>query len=107
MAAGSSYKARSPPACVISNYTSFSEWKEEFNIFIMATDFFTKGVRLPLQQARLFNLAGADFRQFAKQQMQKVNTTTIEAILDLVELALKPKRFNLQNRKNICIKTGN
>ena len=63
-----------------------------------ASDFFNDNVPLPTQHARLLNVAGTDFMRFVKQRMTIENTATVADILDIVDAALKPKRFDLHNR---------
>ena len=94
------FKARPPKPFnpFISNFTQFSDWRQEFDIYILASTHFAANVAVPLQQARLFNLAGPEFMKFAKQLIVIVPATTVEAILNAVAGGLKPKRFDLQNR---------
>ena len=75
----------------------FSEWREEFDIYVSATEFFSNTVKIPTQQAWLFNLAGGKFLRFTKQHLVVDANTTVTAILDAIAKALKPKRFDLQN----------
>ena len=94
------FKALPPPLFNprINDYTSFSEWREEFDIYISATDFFSNTVNIPTQQAWLFNLAGAEFMRFTKQHLVVDVNSTVTAILDAIAKVLKPKHFDLQNR---------
>ena len=94
------FKARPPPIFNTTNsdYTNFSNWRQEFNIYVLATTYFAENVDLAIQQARVFNLAGQDFMKFANQRIYVKATTTVEQILDAVTNALKPTRFGLQNR---------
>ena len=91
------FKARPPSTFnpVTSDFTSFSEWRQEFDIYVQASSHFAATVQLPTQQARLFNLAGGEFTRFAKQQITVTALTTVNEILDAVATALKPKRFDL------------
>ena len=97
------FKARLPPIFnpFISNFTRFSEWREEFNVYISASTVFADTVDLPTQQAHLFNIAGADFMKYVKQHITVAATTTITVILDAVGIALKPTCFDLQNHENL------
>ena len=63
--------------------------------------FFDNVVPHKSQQPRLFNLADTNFSQFAYQNKPINDDTTITEILDTVEMALKPKRFDLQNREKL------
>ena len=101
------FKARMPPAFnpFTSDFTAFSDWQDEFNVYVSATDFFAATVNIPTQQARLFNLAGSDFMKYVKQLITVDATTTIKTILEAVGKGLKPTRFDLQNREKLfcCI----
>ena len=94
------FKAKVPSTFnpIVKDYTDFADWQEEFSIFMTASNFFNDNVPLPTQHARLFNVAGADFMRFVKQRMTIENTTTVTEILNIIDAALKPKRFDLQNR---------
>ena len=97
------FKARPPSTFnpINSDFCSFADWRQDFTTFIQATSFFNNAVPYKTQQARLFNLAGADFSKFAHQNKAISKNTTITEILDAVERTLKPKRFDLQNRKKL------
>ena len=97
------FKARAPPTFspFSSDFNTFSEWRKEFETYIAVTTFFADEVIIPTQQARLFNLAGPDFAKFVRQNITITATTTINNILDGVGDALKPKRFDLQNREKL------
>ena len=94
------FKARPPPTFspAQNDYNAFVEWRQEFENYVIVTTFFAAAVDLPVQQARLFNLAGPDFAKFVRQHVQVGNETTVTEILNAVSAALKPKRFDLQNR---------
>lgn len=94
------FKARTPPTFNpnINNFTSFSEWREEFVTYCTVTKFFTDQVELPIQRAQLFNIAGPEFMRFTNQLITIAADTTITQILDAISTALKPKRLDLQNR---------
>ena len=94
------FKARAPPTFnpFTNSFSNFKDWRQEFEIYVLATEYFASTVTAPIQQARLFNLAGPDFMKFAKQLLAIEPTTTIANILDAIDTALKPKRFDLQSR---------
>ena len=80
----------------------FSSWRREMEVYILATDHFADTVTLPVQQARLFNLAGPDFMKFSHHQCITIDvTTTITDILDAIQTAWKPQRFDLQNHRKL------
>ncbi len=97
------FKARPPPTFSPSqnDYNAFSEWRRELENYITVTEFFTENVTLPVQHARLFNLAGPDFTKFVHQHVQVADDTTVTDILNAVADCLKPKRFDLQNREKL------
>lgn len=100
MAAAATFKARPPPTFspTQNDFNAFLEWRREFETYVTVTDFFAANVTLPVQHARLYNLAGPDFAKFIRQHVTVVNDTTLTAIFDAVANLLKPKRFDLQNR---------
>ena len=85
----------------INDFTSFSSCHRETEVYILATDHFADTVTLPIQQAQLFNLAGPDFMKFAHQRITIYVTMTITDILDAIQTALKPQRFDSQNRRKL------
>ena len=93
------FRAQPPPPFnpVSSNFTNFSSWRQELEVYILATNHFANDVSLPIQQARLFNLAGPDFMKFANQHIEINANTTISDILEAIQTALKLQRFDLQN----------
>ena len=97
------FKARPPPTFSpsTSDYNAFNEWRREFDTYVLVTPFFTATVDLPVQHARLFNLAGPDFAKYVRQNVTVEATTTLATILDGVGNSLKPKRFDLQNRAKL------
>ena len=97
------FKARSPPVFCpsTSDYNAFNEWRREFEIFVAVTNHFTEEVSVKVQQARLFNLAGPDFVKFVRQFCTITDESTVTTILNSVEIALRPKRFDLQNRAKL------
>ena len=97
------FKARPPPTFnpSSSDYNTYSDWRREFQDYATVTTFFDDTVELPIQQARLNNLAGPDFAKFVRQNLAVTDTTTTNEILDAVEKSLKPKRFDLQNREKL------
>ena len=97
------FRARLPPPFnpIVNDFTSFSSWRREMEVYILATDHFADMVTLPIQQARLFNLAGPDSMKFAHQHITIDVTTTITDILDAIQTALKPQRFDLQNHRKL------
>ena len=97
------FKARPPPTLSpsTSDYHQFSDWRKEFEIYMAVTTFFGTEVNLPVQRARLFNLAGQDFSKFVHQHMTVGAETTIAQLLDGVGNSLKPKRYDLQNREQL------
>ena len=103
------FKARASPTFnpTTNDFTSFEEWCQEFITYCTVSDFLWADVTVPIQQARLFNIAGADFMRFAKQHINITGTTTVDNILDAIKTALKPKRLDLQNRgKLFAFKQG-
>jgi hypothetical protein len=94
------FKARPPKPfnAFISNFTQYSDWREVFAIYVLASTHFGATVSIPLQQARLFNLAGPEFMKFTTQKSVVAEATTVEDILKTVADGLKPQRFDLQNR---------
>ena len=97
------FKARPPPTFSpsTSDYHQFSDWRKEFETYMAVTTFFGAEVNLPVQRARLFNLAGPDFSKFVHQHVTMEADTTITHILNGVGNCLKPKRFDLQNRERL------
>ena len=97
------FKARQPSVFSPSShdYYAFSDWRKDFENYVAVTAFFADEVTIPIQQARLYNIAGADFAKFVRQHVTVHNTTTIATILDAVANCLKPKRFDLQNREKL------
>ena len=97
------FKARPPPTFSPStnDYNAFNEWRREFDTYVLVTTFFEDTVDLPVQQARLFNLAGPDFAKYVRQNVTVTATTTLATILDGVGNTLKPTRFDLQNRAKL------
>lgn len=97
------FKARAPPVFSpgANDFNAFNEWRKEFETYKIVTTFFNEDVNLETQQARLFNIAGPDFAKFVRQTMTIAATTTIDLIMEAIELALKPKRFDLQNREKL------
>ncbi len=60
------FKARPPPTFSLAqnDFNAFNEWWKEFANYVMVTEFFAETVAIPVQQARLFNLAGPEFAKF-------------------------------------------
>ena len=103
------FKAHAPPTFnpATNDFISFEEWCQEFITYRTVSDFFSADVTVPIQHARLFSIAGADFMRFAKQHINIIGTTTVDNILDAIKTALKPKRLDLQNRgKLFAFKQG-
>ena len=97
------FKAR-PPSTFSpssSDYNAFSEWRREFETYMAVTTFFTEDVNVPIQQARLYNLAGQEFARFVRQHVTVNNDTTVTNILDEVGNVLKPRRYDLRNREKL------
>ena len=94
------FKARppSPFSPFTSDYNSLCDWRKEFDTYVMVTTHFANDVELAVKRARLFNLAGPDFAKFVHQNITLADDTTIDAILNGIGTALKPKRYDLQNR---------
>ena len=99
------FKAPLPPMFnpFTSDFTNFSEWRDEFNVYVSATAFFAENVNLQIQQARLFNLAGSDLIKFVKQLIAVDATTTINTILEAIENALNRRALISRTVKNFSI----
>ena len=97
------FKARQPSVFspYSNDYHAFSDWRKDFENYVAVTNFFNDDVTIPLQQARLYNIAGADFAKFVRQHVTVDNLIPVAMILDGVANSLKPKRFNLQNREKL------
>lgn len=69
------FKARPPPTFnpSSSDYNTYSDWRREFQDYATVTTFFDDTVELPIQQARLNNLAGPDFAKFVRQNLAVID----------------------------------
>ena len=94
------FKPRLPDACnpLITGYSGFRDWKRQFLNYSLASNAFPNTMPLDRQRARLFNIAGPHFEKFVTQTIQIQDDTTIDAILNNVETALRPQRHDLQQR---------
>ena len=87
------FKARQPPVFLPSShdYHTFSDWRKDFENYIVVTTFFADNVDIPIQQAWLYNIARVNFARFVHQHVTVDNLTTVATILDGVANSLTPK----------------